>query len=203
MFVTFDSNVFNIANRVATKLPTPGVRWCTHLDRCEDVSNDPNTSWLKPSVNSKKLQFFYNTPISMATDVTVYNLPKNSMHFVYLDFGENSTALARILKNIKQLNNVIIISNGDVYSTGQYTLHVGNCSDENIAEVIGGIIIVHLAERRTVHQKELISLLCDSDSIYKPTIHEQNQQKEYSIYNIMDSKRSNYGEIPDCFECKT
>lgn len=199
MIVTIDSNKYNLPPLIAEKLTTPVVRWCEKFNSCYDV--DSKNLWPMPSSSSTKLQMFFHTPVSMSSDVTDYNFPESSIHFVYLDYGTNTSALKRILKNIKSLKNVVIISNGDVYAgTAQYTIYKGNCSDDDISDVISGIIVVHLKENRTIHEKEVIAVLCGDTC--ELTNDEKMNQKKYDAYNILDSKRLNYGEIADCYECK-
>lgn len=200
MLVTIDSNVLKLPQLIAEKLPESAVRWCTKLNQCDDVNTDIATLLFNSKAeDGRSMRIVYNTPISMATDVTYYNLSKPAIHFVYLDYNKNHTELKRILINISKLQNVIIISNGSIYATGQYVLYIGNCTDDDIADVISGIIVVHLKENRTIHEKELIALLCDKK--YTPLPDEINEPKKIDIYTILDSKRSNYGEISDCFEC--
>lgn len=195
MFVTIDSNVLSLPELIAAKLPQSALRWCTNLNRCDEP------------VSNNHQQMFFNTPVSMSSDVTYYKMPKNAVHFVYLDYGTNTPTLKRILENIKHLDNVIVLSNGDVYSTGQYVLQIGNCTDDDIADVISGIIILHLKENRTVDEREIISLLCGqkqitTNDVGRDIASKNENQKIYSIYRVLDSKRSNYGEIPNCYECK-
>lgn len=206
-FVTIDSNVYNITKLIAKKLNNlpelsiPVTRWCTKLNRCSDVDNNSG-SWPNPSSKSKETQIYYNTPVSMSDDITYYNMPENALHFVYVDFGTNTTDLKRILKNIKHLKNVVVLSNASVYPTGQYKLYPGNCTDDAIAETICTIIVMHTKESRPIHEKEIISLICQKTK-YSPSEKEQCEAKKYDIYNIMDSKRSVCGEISDCYECST
>lgn len=187
MLVTIDSNIYNLAQLVAEKLPEPATRWCSKLNQCLDNFGSTN-------------KLVYNTPVSMSSDVTYYNLPDSAIHFVYLDFGRYQTDLKRILKNIRQLKNVIVLSNGGVYPTGQYVLNIGNCTDDDVAEVISGIIILHLELDQLIPEQAIISLLRGID--YIPSEEDTSDQKIYNVYNILESKRSSCGEISDCYECQ-
>lgn len=201
MIVTIDSNIFSISELIAGKLHKPATRWCTQYNRCDDIANS----------SPKDEKIFYNTPVSMSSDVTYYQFPTDTIHFVYVDFSYNIEILKHILSNIKHLSNVVVLSNGKSYATGQYVLYPGNCTDEDIAEVIGGIIVLHLKEKRAIPQRELIALLCGkSHSAMSRNDKDQSvgddktntKIKIYNIYDILDAKQSNFTEISDCHECK-
>lgn len=186
MLITIDSNVGSIPQLIAEKLPTPGIRWCTMRDQCPNVSSNDG--------------IFYNTPVGLMSDLSNYKLPNDALHFVYVDFSKNQFDLSRLLKNIRSLRNVVVISNGDAYSTGQYALTIGNCTEDDVAEVISGIIVVHLEFGFAVSEDAVTALL--SDGVYVPSEDSATDQKIYNVYNILDSKRSTSGEISDCYECK-
>nr|DBA13076.1 TPA: gp81-like protein [Oryctes rhinoceros nudivirus] len=199
MYVTIDSNVANIPQLIASKIGQSSARWCSDLNVCDAFTELRNNGG-KIDSNQNAMQVYFNTPISMSTDVDEYTMPPNTIHFVYLDYAINTYALRMILNNIKKLRNVIIITNGNSYSYGQYVLTVGNCTLDDIADVISGIIVVHIRENRTVDERELVALICGETC--DSTTCRTTESKKYNIYNILDSKRVNYGEIPDCYECK-
>lgn len=187
MFVTIDSNVRSLPQSVAKMLGMPATKWCIELNQCFELES------------TSKYNIFYNTPISMSTDSSHYNIPVDAIHFVYLDFSVNPVTLKLILqnlKNIKNPKNSIIISNGDVCAIGLYVLKVGNCNDDNIAEVISAIIGVHLLKNRPIHEQEIISILCNKTNECKHM--SDGGQKKYSIYNVLDSKHANFTEIVNC-----
>nr|WDA64845.1 hypothetical protein NNONMNKP_00030 [Oryctes rhinoceros nudivirus]WDA64980.2 hypothetical protein NFEMFJFI_00029 [Oryctes rhinoceros nudivirus]WDA65097.2 hypothetical protein GJFDDEIJ_00028 [Oryctes rhinoceros nudivirus] len=159
MYVTIDSNVANIPQLIASKIGQSSIRWCSDLNVCDAFTELRNNGG-KIDSNQNAMQVYFNTPISMSTDVEEYTMPPNTIHFVYLDYAVNTYALRMILNNIKKLRNVIIITNGSSYSYGQYVLTVGNCTLDDIADVISGIIVVHIRENRTVDERELVALIC-------------------------------------------
>ncbi|ATY70243.1 GrBNV gp81-like protein [Tomelloso virus] len=187
MFITIDSNVLNLPPLIADKLTLPSKRWCTKFNRCHII--DPKS----------KYQVFYNTPVSMSTDPSYYEFPDDAVSFIYLDYSTNTATLKQILANIPKLNNVVVFSNADVYASGNYPLSIGNCNDQDISDVISGIMVIHLQKNRLVDEAELLAILTNSD--YSDASDTQSDQKKYSVYNVLDAKRSNYGEIQNCHDC--
>lgn len=176
--MTIDSNVRQMAKMIADKLTIPAAEWCRKFGRCEHI---PST-----------MDVFYNTPVSMSSDVTYFNIPSDSINFVYLDFSENNDSLHRIMANYAHLQNVVIIST-DAYKAKQYVLTVGNCSNDDAADVISGIIILHLQDNRPVSERKMISLLRGTDD-YDQQDDSSCNQKHYNVYKVLAAKRSSNGE---------
>lgn len=151
-FVTFDTNVPEIANEFAQILKPQPKAWCMRVNQCQFVDSE---------------RILYNTPIAMADDIFEMTdivassqnvkIPWHDMcHFVYLDYNFGNSQLQRIVHNLNELitqngdqqsindvPNLVILSNANsTASLGRYTIHVGNCNYNCIAAVIASIIKV-------------------------------------------------------------
>lgn len=151
-FVTFDTNVPEIANEFAQILKPHPKAWCMQVNQCQFVDSE---------------RILYNTPIAMADDIFEMTdiiassqnvkIPWHDMcHFVYLDYNFGNSQLQRIVHNLNELitqhgdqqsindvPNLVILSNANsTASLGRYTIHVGNCNYNCIAAVIASIIKV-------------------------------------------------------------
>lgn len=152
-FVTFDTNVPEIATEFAQILKPQPKAWCMRVNQCQFVESE---------------RILYNTPIAMADDIFEMTdivassqnikIPWHDMcHFVYLDYNIGNSQLQRIVHNLNELivhhgddqqsindvPNLVILSNANsTASLGRYTIHVGNCNYHCIAAVIASIIKV-------------------------------------------------------------
>ncbi|AYP97942.1 GrBNV gp81-like protein-like protein [Mauternbach virus] len=113
-----------------------------------------------------KRNVFYNTPISLADDIKPYkfNLESNGMFFVYLDSTKQELAYNRILNNLKNIPNPILLLNSrmptnTLSSPIAYIIDTGNCDLQNIADLISTIVSTHMFVGRRVGQQEML-LMC-------------------------------------------
>jgi len=169
--VSIDSNVRFLAKNVADRVSNNAKSWCLQLNKCD------------LNVNAK---VFYNTPISMADDISKYNFPSNIKHFVYVDFSQNNQTLRRILRNLQYIKNYIVISNADSYVLGSYHLKIGNCLLDAVSDILTIIVVVYQNERRYVKQEELENFIC-TNKVRKPQF-QQTPSKEFNSKD--DSNRS-------------
>lgn len=235
--ITVDSNVAVLPKMIATKTFFEAKQWCIKLNQCpipQEFENNqkltvaPLTSSEKPSsqqskppnvVNKQSTEkqklILYNTPISLADDISTYNFKnmKNITHFIYLDLNQNVEAQQRIFKNLQHISNPIIIINSSqvtnlVYSQ-KYIVNTGNCGNVQIADLLSAIVTLHIITNRVVKQSELINLLCKPNAKNK----KQQQQEQiqnandnqlatvYDIYTVMEASYPQPKEINDCHEC--
>lgn len=187
MLITIDSNISDIPTTVASYLGISDALWCKNINRCS---------------LTKQKSIYYNSPISMADSLESFNFPKtNVKSFIYIDHREKNAQLARIMKNIQNLQNVVIFSNADIHATGKYHLHVGNCTNSMIAEFIAAIIKVFQSNGRLIHPDEmkLLSMPTDSSDNYKPI--ESTDNMVCDLYSIFEYRQRNSKEIDDCRIC--
>lgn len=181
----------------------------------------------KTSVNNASKKFnrryiFYNTPISLADDISMYNfnMEQDGMFFVYLDKTKQDLAYERIIKNISVLTNAVIIINNksnvddlNLPHVPSYIINTGNCGSRDVSDIISTIISTHMLVGRQVHQRELIAICYpqrDRFNIAKPNEEtlalNQSRPKPimYNIYEVMgvdDSQTEQQPEVDNCHEC--
>jgi hypothetical protein len=139
--VTIDSNWGAIPGMIAYKMSPSPKAWCFQTDQC-------------PQPTASPYNIYYNTPVSMSSDLTKYNLPADSLHFIYLDYNYINAQLRRLVRNYGSIKP-IIISNASVVATGKYHLLPGNCSVDFIATILANLISLHVRFQRLISAKVL------------------------------------------------
>lgn len=189
MLITIDSNIPEIAQLIASYLGVSNGLWCTNVNQCQQRTN------YKP--------ILYNTPISMADSLDEFNFPKTDIkNFVYIDHRQLNTYLNRIMKNISNLQTVVLLSNADIYSMGTYLIGVGNSTNEMIAEFIASVIQVFQMQSRLVHPDEIKKMIrCNNE---KRCIIDRipiTNSMYCDLYSIFQYRRQNSYELDDCRSC--
>lgn len=174
----------------------------------------------KETPQYNEIHVFYNTPISLSDDISSYHFENHptAMHFVYLDLTiDGGPAYQRIMQNVSTLQNPILIvrpnSNASispdlVRSQKKYIINAGNCASNSIADLLSGIIWMHMLVGRHVHQYEILTLLCDEQNIPRPSNDakrfkhfDSNEPIEYDIYTVLDAKNPKPTKLNDCLDC--
>jgi len=112
-----------------------------------------------------KRNVFYNTPISLADDIRPYkfNLETDGMFFIYLDSTKQELAYNRILNNLKNIPNAILMLNSktsinNLPYPSTYIINTGNCDSKDIGDLLSTIISTHMLVGRRVDQQEMITM---------------------------------------------
>lgn len=202
MIITIDSNIASIPSLVSSKLNKAATLWCTDVNSCKGRKRRRRQHHDNTDDDSV---IYYNTPLSMSDDLSQHRLPENMISFIYLDHRQINAALNRILKNIsdRREDDVVIISNADIYGMGTYRMHIGNCSDSAVAEVIAALILMFKVNGTLIHPDELKQLLCSSSDTHD-TYESIPATKMMScnVYSILEYRHDKNFEIDDCKECK-
>ncbi|ATZ81491.1 GrBNV_gp81-like protein [Drosophila innubila nudivirus] len=143
-----------------------------HLNEKSHTCSINKSSQLKTPSASKsdtrqfnKRNVFYNTPISLADDIRPYkfNLESDGMFFIYLDSTKQELAYNRILNNLKNIPNAILMLNSktsinNLPYPSTYVINTGNCDSKDIGDLLSTIISTHMLVGRRVDQQEMITM---------------------------------------------
>lgn len=172
--------------KISDRLTKPGIEWCTARNVCK--------------LNGKN-DVYYNTPISMADDITKHSFPDNTISFIYLDYTKYSTEITRIRKNIKNRKNVVILTNGNVVTFGHYQIEVDNCDINVLAQYIALIIGYFRKHGRLVHPNDLKRCMLPKKSDDMETITPTTDEMRCNLFDFMDHRRRMTPEDDDCTLC--
>lgn len=209
MIITFDSNVSTVAETVSKLMNITVKQWCVSYNNCnfQNIQNDILKSSVDNSSNPSHI-LLYNTPLSMSENMSDFdNIPNDQrISFVYVDYKYYNSILKCINKNKKGRSNIIVISNGEAYATGDYVIHNKNTQTSNLCDFISLIMKSYECSNKILPLNEIINNLYIA-SVNSDNIHDvekmliKNPNAKCSIANVLNNKRKLLPTIKDCEEC--
>lgn len=108
-----------------------------------------------------------NSPIYTNNSGTNPNqaMPTSTLKFVYLDYSRNILALKRMLKSLKDFENVVTFVNADYFNEGDYLIQPQNCSIKQLAIVLALIIKCHIKKGSQISKIELMRSMCPDNDV--------------------------------------